>query len=379
MVDQRLIINVHRDHASAGNRQVRMRPSMFHRTMPGFAATPLVALPRQAQGCGVARIDVKNEQERLGLPSFKALGSSWALHEHVRAIKGLPAGTLIPFRDLRALAVALGPPTLCTASDGNHGRAVAALAEALGCRCVVFLPADSAAGRIDAIAGHGARVELVEGSYDEAVEVARATARAKGLWHCPDTVGPDATEEDRTFASGVMAGYGTLFEEFFDQLAEMPDFLFVQAGVGGLSAAGVAAVRQVSSQTKVVVVEPQGSAAIARSLAAGAPTAVADVPTVMACLRCQSVSAVAWPILVAGIDGAMVVTDDEAAVAVRELARAKVVAGASGAAGLAGALVACASDALRSRLGITRDSSIAVVNTEGATDPASYEAILAGK
>jgi diaminopropionate ammonia-lyase len=241
----------------------------------------------------------------------------------------------------------------------------------------VFLPADSAVSRVDAIAGHGADVELVDGSYDEAVEAARAAAGARGHWYCPDTVGPDATEEERTFAGNVMAGYGTLFDEFFGQLGGAPDFLFVQAGVGGLSGAGVSAVRHLPTVAKVVVVEPQGSNAIARSLATGSSTAVPDVPTVMACLRCQSVSAVAWPVLLAGVDAVMVVTDDEAATAVRELARAGVVAGASGAAGLAGVLVACANAGLRSRLGIGSDSSIAVVNTEGATDPAAYEAILA--
>ena len=346
--------------------------------MPDYSVTPVVDLPDLAARCGVVRIAVKNEQQRLGLPSFKALGSSWALHERVKSAKGLPAETLLSFGELRAAAADLGTPTLCTASDGNHGRAVAALAEALGCRCVVFLPADSAASRVEAIVGHGAEVELVDGSYDEAVEIARAAARARGHWYCPDTVGPEATDEERTFASNVMAGYGTLFEEFLSQLVRVPDVLFVQAGVGGLSAAGVSAVRQVSTVTRVVVVEPAGSAAIARSFAAGSPTAVNDVPTVMACLRCQSVSAVAWPVLAAGVDAALLVSDSEAASAVRALARAGIVAGASGAAGLAGVIVACADEALRSRVRLTSESSIAIVNTEGATDPESYEAILAG-
>jgi diaminopropionate ammonia-lyase len=345
--------------------------------MSSYAVTPVIELKELAATCGVARVAVKNEQQRLGLPSFKALGSSWALHERIKMASGLSADALIPFPDLRALAAGLGPPTLCTASDGNHGRAVAALAEALGCRCVVFLPADIAVSRVDAIAGHGADVELVDGSYDESVEAARAAAGARGHWYCPDTVGMDATQEERRFVSDVMAGYGTLFEELFGQLDRAPDFLFVQAGVGGLSGAAVSAVRQSSTVAKVVVVEPQGSDAIARSLAAGSPTAVTDVPTVMACLRCQSVSAVAWPILLAGVDAVMVVTDNDAAIAVRELARAGIVAGASGAAGLAGALVACADERYRSRLGIGANSSLAVVNTEGATDPASYEAILA--
>jgi len=344
--------------------------------MPDYEVTPVVDLADLAASCGVARIAVKNEQQRLGLPSFKGLGCSWALHERVKSAKGLSAEALLPFPELRAGAADLGAPTLCTASDGNHGRAVAALAQALGCGCVVFLPGDSAASRVDAIVGHGAEVELIDGSYDEAVEVARAAARARGHWYCPDTVGPDATEDERMFASNVMAGYNTLFEEFFGQLVNVPDVLFVQAGVGGLSAAGASAVRQLSTVTRVVVVEPRGSAAIARSFAAGSPTAVTDLPTVMACLRCQSVSAVAWPVLVAGVDAALLVSDDEAATAVRALARAGIVAGASGAAGFAGVLVACGDQALRSRIGITSDSSIAVVNTEGATDPESYEAIL---
>ena len=379
MVEARLFVNRHRDPEYRGKRDVDVRTRAFHRSMPSYTVTPVIDLKDLAADRGVARIAVKNEQERLGLPSFKALGCSWALHERMRSAKGLSAETLVPFPELRALAASLGAPTLCTASDGNHGRAVAALAEALGCGCVVFLPGDSAVSRVDAIAGHGAAVELLDGSYDESVAAARATAQARGYWYCPDTVGDDATEKERAFTNDVMAGYGTLFEEFLGQLAAVPDFLFVQAGVGGLSAAGVSAVRQRSTQTKIVILEPQGSDAIARSLAEGSPTAVADVPTVMACLRCQSVSAVAWPILRLGIDAVLTVTDHDAATAVRELAKAEVIAGASGAAGLAGVLVACADGAIRSRLGLGADSTIAVVNTEGATDPESYEAILAGK
>jgi len=346
--------------------------------MPGYAPTPVVEMPELARTHQVAGIAVKNEQERLGLPSFKLLGSSWALHERVKAAAGLSPDALIAFRSLSEIARELGSPTLCTASDGNHGRAVAALAEALGCGCVVLLPADSAASRIDAIKGHGAIVQLVDGSYDDAVAAARAASHGRGHWYCPDTIGAEATDQERKFASDVMTGYSTLFEEFFDQILRPPDLLFVQAGVGGLSAAAVSSLRRISATARVVVVEPEGSNAIALSFASGAPVSVPDVPTVMACLRCQSPSFVAWPILRAGIDGAMVVTDDEVTAAVRELARGGVTAGASGAASLAGALVACADEMLRARLGITSDSRVGVVNTEGATDPVSYAAILAG-
>ncbi|TMC69723.1 MAG: diaminopropionate ammonia-lyase [Chloroflexi bacterium] len=374
----RLVTNRARDLGYAGARNMGLEPIAFHRTMPAYVPTPVIELPQLAERSRVGVISVKNEQDRLGLPSFKVLGSSWALHQRVKRVAGLPADALIPFAMLRARIAELGRPTLCTASDGNHGRAIAALAEALGCGCVVFLPGDSAASRLDAIKSHGASVELVDGSYDEAVARARVASGARNHWYCPDTVGPDATGEERLFASDVMSGYATLFEELFDQVERLPDLVFVQAGVGGLSAAAVSAVRRVSATAKVVIVEPQGSNAIALSFAAGAPVAVPDVPTIMACLRCQSVSGVAWPVLEAGVDGAMTVTDEEAAAAVRALAQAGVESGASGAAGLAGAMVTCASEALRAGLGISPNARVAVVNTEGATDPASTAAILTG-
>src|SRR5437762_1479276 len=199
-LDARLVANPRRDRAYAGTPRGKTQPISFHRTMPGYAATPVVEMPELAAICRIARIVVKNEQERLGLPSFKLLGSSWALHQRVKAVADLSSDALIAFPDLCRIVPRLGPPTLCTASDGNHGRAVAALAEALGCACVVFLPADSAVDRIDSIKRHGAIVELVDGSYDEAVAAARAVARARAYWYCPDTVGADATDQELGFA-----------------------------------------------------------------------------------------------------------------------------------------------------------------------------------
>src|SRR5436190_184442 len=199
-VGARLAANPRRDHAYAGPPMAKVQPISFHRTMPGYAVTPVVEMPELAATCKIARLVVKNEQERLGLPSFKPLGSSWALHQRVRAVADLSSRTVIPFAELCRIVPGLGPPTLCTASDGNHGRAVAGLAEALGCACVVFLPADTAVTRIDAIKRHGATVELIDGSYDEAVAAARTVARARGRWYCPDTVGADATEQERAFA-----------------------------------------------------------------------------------------------------------------------------------------------------------------------------------
>jgi diaminopropionate ammonia-lyase len=318
---------------------------------------------------------VKDESLRLGVPSFKLLGSAWALHGAVRRRAALPASRVLLFPELVRL-VAHMRPTLCTASDGNHGRGVAALAERLGCQAVVFLPADTAEDRVRAIESHGARVQPVAGSYDETVAVARSTAGQLGLWYCPDTAGPDASAEERAFVGDVMEGYSTLFDELLSDLKLMPDVFFVQAGVGGLAGAAVLSLRAHSQSTRIVAVEPVGSACIQLSLISGTLCSVADVPTIMAGLRCQSVSAPAWPLLRRGLDAALTITDSEAEHSMRVLAQAGVEAGESGAAALAGALWACGNPVARDALEIDGRSIVAVVNTEGATDRSNYRRIV---
>ncbi len=101
-------------------------PAAFHRTLPGYAATPLVALPGLAAELGLGEVWLKDESQRFGLNAFKGLGASYAGH--------------------RLLAGAR-PGTLATATAGNHGRGVAWTARALGLRAVVFVPGHTAAAR----------------------------------------------------------------------------------------------------------------------------------------------------------------------------------------------------------------------------------------
>src|SRR6185436_20684730 len=54
-------------------------PLSLHATMPGYAPAPLRRAPAAAERLGVAAVFVKDESSRLGLPSFKILGASWAI------------------------------------------------------------------------------------------------------------------------------------------------------------------------------------------------------------------------------------------------------------------------------------------------------------
>jgi diaminopropionate ammonia-lyase len=167
---------------------------------------------------------------------------------------------------------------------------------------------------------HGARVELAHGSYDDTVVAARSASAKSGHWYCPDTAGFDADAAELAFVVDVTAGYVTLFRELLDQLGRGPDVLFIQAGVGGLAAGAALALDVLAPATRIVTVEPWGSNCVQASIAAGEPRTVPDQSTMMAGLRCQSVSAAAWRLLRARVSVALTVRDADAAGAMRVLA-----------------------------------------------------------
>lgn len=299
----------------------------FHAALPGYRPTPLHDLPALAAELGIAAVAVKDESDRLGLPAFKILGASWAVERTLRERPDVD--------------------TLVAASAGNHGRAVARVAATRGLRARVFLPARSLPARRAAIAGEGAEVVVVDGTYEDAVAQARDAATAPGAVEIAD-VG------DSGPAHWVIDGYATLFDEAAAQGDH--DTILVPVGVGSLAAAAArfAAPRGVT----VIGVEPVTAACLTASLAAGVPTAVATPGTTMAGLDCAEVSSAAWPSLRDGIAATITVDDAQAAAAVGELAAAGLTIGESGAAPLA---------ALRAATGLGPASRVLLIATEGAT------------
>jgi diaminopropionate ammonia-lyase len=336
-------------------------PIEFHRSLRGYTPTPLVSLPGLAKALGVAAIVVKNEERRLGLPSYKVLGSSWALHEEIKRRLEIRGDRLLTWSQLRVAAERVRGVVLCTGTAGNHGRGVAAMAQALGFRCVVFVPRDTAAAPIDAISSHGATVNKIDGSYDDTFAIARERAAANGYWFCPDAAYGDVAQ----FPIDVENGYRTLFREMVDQLGREPDVLFVQVGAGVLASAAVNFFRRRPRATQIVAVEPEGSNCLQASIARGVPTEIPDRHTIMAGLRCQRVSVSSWPSLMRGVDAAVTISDNAARAAVRMLAESGVSAGPSGAAALAGLVQTTGA---RDVLGIVGSATVAVINTEGSAD-----------
>jgi diaminopropionate ammonia-lyase len=349
-------------------------PRAFHRRLPGYAVTPLVEAPRLAGRLGVARVLVKNESHRLELPSYKILGASWAIYREVRDVFGIDPGD---WHDVAGLARALrraGRLTLAAATDGNHGRAVAHVAALLGWASHIYVPAGTAASRIDGIASEGASVTVVDGSYDDAVARSAQDAGKRTLV-ISDTAWPGYERVPQR----VVEGYSTIFWELEEQLAgaQQPTVLAVQMGVGSLAAAAVLHYRTGDrARPRIVGVEPADAACVLASARAGEVTEVpAPHRSIMAGLNCGLPSPLALPLLDAGIDDFVATADDDARWAMRELASAGVEAGESGAAGLAG-LLAAHERGLGPELGLTRDATVMLLCTEGATDPDAYREVV---
>ncbi|MCR3752006.1 pyridoxal-phosphate dependent enzyme [Lentzea californiensis] len=303
----------------------------FHAGLPGYAPTPLTGLPVLAAELGIGRLFVKDESSRLGLPAFKALGASWAVH--------------------RVLERRTGRVTLTTATDGNHGRAVARMARLRGQRAHVFVPHTVPEPAIEAIRAENAQVTVVEGTYDDAV--ARA-AEADGV--LVQDMGRPGYEE---VPAWIVEGYGTLCHEIDEQLDREPDLVVVPVGVGSFAQAVITHYRGHGSRTRLLSVEPDSAACVLESLKAGELRTVPTGDTIMAGLNCGTPSATSWPYLQNGLDTAVAISESECIKAMQDLHAQNVHSGPCGAAPLAGLR------AMRGEFGHL--DTVVLISTEGCS------------
>jgi diaminopropionate ammonia-lyase len=348
----------------------------------GYAETPLVSLDGIARRLGVAAIHMKDEGQRLGLGSFKALGGSYAVIRLVLEEASRQLGRDVDVSELsspevKAIASRM---TVACATDGNHGRSVAQGAQLVGAKCAIFVHSGVSDERVAAIARFGAEMIRVDGNYDDSVAEAWRVARERGWITVSDTSWPGYER----IPGFVMQGYTALLSEAVRQLPQPPTHVFIQAGVGGIAAtvAGHFAIRYGDSRPFFTAVDPSRAACLFESARSGQPTKVDHgEPTVMAMLECYEPSLVAWRILSRTADAFMTVEDEDAIDAMKRLADPiagdpAVVAGESGGVGLA-ALIRIAEDRnLRERIGLGADARIFLVSTEGATDPKLYEELV---
>jgi diaminopropionate ammonia-lyase len=368
----------------AGNPEIIREPGpsslSFHSRLPRYAASPLRVSAGAAEALGCGTVWIKDESDRFGLPSFKVLGASYAVYRELKRREGFGDDAWQSLEELRTLCRSILPRGLVTATDGNHGRGVARTASWLGAEAKVFVPAGTAAARIEGIVSEGAEVEVVEGDYDAAVDAA-ADSSSDDMWLIQDT----AWKGYERIPGWIVEGYRTIMEEMEDQMAALgarrPDLVAVQIGVGSLAAAVIGHFKRSREEVPVVIgVEPEGAACAYESIRAGTPVTVPGPHTsVMAGLNCGTLSSIAWPMIRDGADILAVVSDEEAFEAMNILAGDGIVSGESGSAGLAGAAALLRSEGafeIFESLGLGEKPDLLLISTEGITDPTLYRRVV---
>lgn len=339
----------------------------FHKSLENYQPTPLAELPELANSCKVGKIYVKDESYRFGLNAFKGLGASFAIH---KILEKDPSIT-----------------TFCTATDGNHGRAVAWSAKMLGKASRIFVPKDTTPARIKAIKNEGGIMEVINGNYEETCAYAQKMSEENNWQLVQDT----ATNYYEEIPAYIMAGYFTHFLELEENLHTLPlpevDIVFLQAGVGSWPAAAAWYYlnRYGRNRPKIVLVEPKEAAGILASFKKGERTSPdGNYKTIMAGLNCGIPSTSAWEILKNSVDAAMSIEDNFTEQAIRKLyfpagTDQRIISGESGASGFAGFLAILTDQRfrdLKEYLQINSETRFLFYSTEGDTDPDNFRKII---
>lgn len=155
-----------------------------------------------------------------------------------------------------------------TCSSGNHGRAIAYVAQQLQIPATVCVPEWVDPVKLEAIRNHGAETVLSGATYDAAEEKSFEIERERGLTYIHPFDDPY-----------VIAGQGTIGLELIEQIQPL-DAVVVPLSGGGLIAGIAMALKQRRPEIKVIGVSARNASVMVESLEAGRPIACAEGPTI---------------------------------------------------------------------------------------------------
>lgn len=354
------------------------------RQIPEYRPSPLLDCAFLAKKLGLAKISCKYEGDRFAGGSFKPLGVANAAIEIVKRILEHRASDKIATAELfsEEPLYSLNDLTFACATSGNHGYALAWIAQRLGTKCRIYCPANTSEIRMERIRALGATVIPVPGSFDDAVSTCSRESETRG-----DIVVSNLIQvgfED--VPELIMNGYAVLAQEVLDQIHLPITHIFVGGGGGRLAAAIAATFRIHQSENfpKVIVVEPESSDCIASSIEVGeVSNSRASGVTMMTGLVVARPSLVSWPILQSEVFATLSISDEIAIKSLSELDSGLLgdellPIGETGIAALAGFLSVMRDTKIRDNLDLDEGSHVLVVACEGVTDPYLLDSILEG-
>lgn len=117
----------------------------------------------------------------------------------------------------------IGVESVVQDSSGNAGNSVAAYSGRVGIACEIYVPEGTSPKKIDMIASHGAKVNVIPGSRDHCADVCRAAVAENGDYYANHVYNPFFYEGTKTY-----------IYEVYEQLHRIPQNIFVPLGNGTL-------------------------------------------------------------------------------------------------------------------------------------------------
>lgn len=349
----------------------------FHKSMPSYEPTPCWELDNLAQYLGVKKIYIKDESYRFGLNAFKVLGASFAIANEI-------IDEEVTFHNVIE-EVKRKKIDFYSATDGNHGRAVAYTAKILSQKAYIYMPKGTTQNRLNNIKKENAYGEILDLNYDDCVRYAYQKSQENNGILVQDTAFDGYTK----IPMHIMEGYTTILMEIKEQIKEPPTHVFLQAGVGSFASAMIAAFHVLfpNQMPCFVIVEPHQANCYYKSaiIHDNKPHAVkGDMLTLMSGLACGECNPISFEIIKSYADVFLSCDDSISAYGTRVLSSPlgndqRIISGESGSVGLGALMSICDNHEyleLKNILNINQDSRILCISTEGNTDPDCYRDIV---
>lgn len=205
-------------------------------------------------------------------------------------------------------AVSDGAKLVTAASSGNHGQAVAYVANELGIASVIAVPTDASPAKVAAIKAYGGQVEYCGTTSAERIPYAVSLAQQQGGVYIPPYDHRD-----------VIAGQGTAGLEIIEQMTDV-DVIVVPVGGGGLISGILTTVKAQRPDVLVIGAEPALANDTALSLERGEITAIGPTETIADGLRTSQPGDLTFPIVSELLDGLVLVEEEEIIEAMRDIA-----------------------------------------------------------
>lgn len=196
-------------------------------------------------------------------------------------------------------AVKDGAKYITAASSGNHGQAVAYIANKLAVPSTIVVPEDANVSKVNAIKAYNGDIEKCGTTSAERLPRAKELAEEKEGIFIPPYDDPY-----------IMAGQGTVGLEILEQVKDV-DAVVVPIGGGGLISGILVAIKESNPNVKVIGVEPEIANDTYLSLKNGHITAIPATTTIADGLRTNQPGDLTFPVLQKYLDDLVLVSEDE--------------------------------------------------------------------